>query len=80
MLPHPDSVIALGILRHQELQAENLRVRRAMAAVPSRPAQPWVLRRMRTRAGSVLIQMGTFLQVETLEQSAALEAFHAGVS
>jgi hypothetical protein len=51
-----------------------------MAAVTSRPAQPGVLSRMRTGAGSVLIQMGTSLQVETREPSAALDAFHAGVS
>ena len=80
MLSHPDSVIALGILRHQELQAENLQVRRAMAAVPSRPAQPGVLSRMRTWVGSILIRMGTSLQVETREPGAPLKAFHAGVS
>ena len=80
MLPHPDSVVAFGLIRHQELQAENLQVRRAMTAVSSRPTQPGVLSRMRTRAGSVLIQMGISLQVETREPGAALETLHTGVS
>ena len=82
MFPHPDSVVAFGNLRHQELQAENIRVRRAMAAVPSLPAQPGVLSRTRTRLGSVLIRMGTSLhvQVEDREPGAPLEAFRADVS
>jgi hypothetical protein len=80
MLSHPDSVIGLGILRHQELQAENLRVRRAMAAIPFRPTQPGILRRTRTRAGSVLIRIGTSLQVETREPGVPLDTFHLGVS
>jgi hypothetical protein len=80
MLPHPDSVIALGILRHQELQAENLRERRVRAAVSSRPSQPGVLNRMRTRAGSILVRVGISLQVETREPAAPLDAFHAGIS
>jgi hypothetical protein len=80
MLPHPDSVVAFGLIRHQELQAENLRVRRAMTAVPSRPVQPGVLSRTRGWVGSVLIRMGTSLQVETREPSAPLGMFHSGVS
>lgn len=82
MLSHPDSVIALANLRHQELQAENAKVRMAMAAVALRPDQPGVLNRTRTRLGSILIRMGTSLhvQVENREPSATLEAFHAGVS
>jgi hypothetical protein len=80
MLSHPDSVIALGILRHQELQAESLRERRVMVAVSSRPAQPGVLNRMRTRAGSILIRVGTSLQVESREPGAPRKAFQAGIS
>ena len=37
MLSHPDSVIAFGLMRHQELQAETLQLRRAMAALPISP-------------------------------------------
>ena len=80
MLPHPDSVIAFGLMRHQELQAENLQVRRAMAAVPSRPAQLGVVRRMRSWVGSVLIRLGTALQAEPREPGAPHEAFPAGPS
>jgi hypothetical protein len=80
MLSHPDSVIALGILRHQELQAENLRVRRAMAAVPSRPGQPGVLSRTRAWVSSILIRVGISLQAETREPGAPLTAFHADAS
>ena len=83
MLSNPNSVIALGILRHQELQAENAKVRMAMAAVAPRLDQSGgVLSRMRTRLGSILIRMGTSLhvQVENREPSATLEVLHAGVS
>jgi hypothetical protein len=80
MLPHPDSVIALALIRHQELQAEAFRERRAMAAVASRPAQPGVLRTTRTRLGVVLIRLGTCLQAETREPTAAREAFPAGAA
>ena len=45
MFPHPDSVIALGIMRHQELQAEIIQVRRAMTAVTARPARKHGARR-----------------------------------
>ena len=82
MFPHPDSVVALGILRHQELQAENVKLRLAMAAVAPRLQLPGVVNRTRTRLGSVLIRMGTSLdvQIENREPSATLETFHAGVS
>ena len=78
MLSHPDSVIAFGLIRHQELQAETLQLRRAIAAVASRPAQPGVLHTTRTRVGAVLIQLGTSLQAEAREPSAPREAFPAG--
>ena len=82
MLSHPNSVIALGNVRHQELQAENVKLRLAMAAVAPRLEQPGVLNRTRTRLGSVLIRMGTSVhgQVENREPGAPLETFHAGVS
>ena len=80
MLPHPDSVLAFGLIRHQELQAENLQVRRAMTAVPSRPVQPGIVRRMKSWMGSAFIRMGTSLQAETGEPGAPLGAFHVGVS
>jgi hypothetical protein len=78
MLSHPDSVIAFGIMRHQELQAENIQGRTAMAAVASRPAQPGVLHTTRIWVGTVLIRLGTSLQAEAREPSAPREAFRAG--
>ena len=80
MLPHPDSVIALALMRHQELQAENVQVRRALTAVASRPAQRGVLRTTRTRLGVVLIRLGTSLQAEAREPTAPGEAFPASAS
>jgi hypothetical protein len=80
MLPHPDSVIAFGLIRHQELQAENLRVRIARTAVLSRPVQPEGMRRMRSWMGSVLIRVGISLRAETREPGAPPVAFHAGAS
>jgi hypothetical protein len=82
MFSHPDSDIALGIVRHQELQAENVKLRLAMAAVAPRLHQPGVLNRTRIRLGSVLIRMGTSLhaQVQNGERNATLEPFHASVS
>jgi hypothetical protein len=64
MFPHSDSVIAFGLMRHQELQAENLQVCRAMAAVLSRPAQSATPRQTRNWMRSILIRMGTALQAE----------------
>jgi hypothetical protein len=80
MLSHPDSVIAFGVMRHQELQAENVQMRRALAAVASRPAQRGVLRTTRTRLGVVLIRLGTSLQAEAREPTAPREAFPAGAA
>lgn len=80
MFPHPDSVIALALIRHQELQAEAFRERMAIAAVTSRPTQSSVLRTTRTRLGVVLIRLGTFLQAEAREPTAPREAFPAGAA
>ena len=77
MLSHPDSVISLAMLRHQELQAESVRVRIAMTAVAPRLLQPGVLSRTRTRLGSVLIRMGASLRAEPWEPGTPLKAFHA---
>ena len=74
---HPDTVIAFGLMRHQELQAENLQVRRAMAAGPSSSAQLGVVRRMRSSVGSVLIRLGTALRAELWELGAPSKAFPA---
>ena len=80
MFPHPDSVIALGIMRHQELQAETIQMRRAMNAVTSRPAQPGLARRTRAWVGSVLVRTGTSLQAEPGEPVAPHTVFHMGTS
>ena len=80
MLSHPDSVIAFGLLRHQELQAENIRIRKANAAVPSPAAQLGALRRIRSWLSLVFIRMGTSLQVETREPGAPRKAFPANAS
>ena len=53
-------------------------MRRAMAAVSPRPAQPGVLSRTRTWVGSVLIRLGTSLQVETREPGAPRQGFPRG--
>jgi hypothetical protein len=74
MPPHPDSVIAFGLMHHQELQAENLRMRSAIAAVSSSGPRPRIVRRMQSWVGSVLIQMGTALQVESREPGAPRSA------
>jgi hypothetical protein len=76
MLSHPNSVIALGIVRHQELQAENARVRIAMTAVVPRRLQPRALSWMRIRLGSVLIRTGAWLQAEPWKPGALLTVFH----
>jgi len=82
MHSHPDSVVALGTVRHQELQAENVKLRLAMAAVAPRLHHPGVLNRTRIRLGSVLIRMGTSLhaQVQNGERNATREPFHASGS
>jgi hypothetical protein len=77
MLPHPDTVIAFGLMRYHELHAENLRVRKAVAAVPSFPAQLGVVGRMRSWGGSVLIRLGIVLLAEPRELSAPGKAFPA---
>jgi hypothetical protein len=77
MLPHPDSVIAFGHMRHRELQAENLQGRRAMAAVPSSAARLGLGGQMRFWAGAVLIRLGTALRAEPRELSAPGKAFPA---
>ena len=80
MLSHPDSVISMAMLRHQELQAESNQVRIAMTAVAPRLLKPGFLSRTRSRFGSILIKMGATLQAETREKSAPLEAFHGHAS
>ena len=75
MFSHPDSVIAFGLMRHQELQAENLQMRRALAAAASRQAQSSVLRTTRIWVGTVLIRLGTLLQAEVSEPTAPGGAF-----
>jgi hypothetical protein len=80
MISHPNSVIAFELMRHQELQAENIQVRRALAAAAPRPAQPAVLRRARVWAGAVLVRLGTTLQAEAREPTAQRGAFPAGAA
>jgi hypothetical protein len=65
MFPDPDSVIAFGLMRHHELQAETVQVRKAMAALACRPAQPRRVRSRRTWVGSVFVRIGTALQFQT---------------
>jgi hypothetical protein len=80
MFPHPDSVIALGIIMHHELQAETIQMRRAMNAVTSRPAQPGLVRRTRAWMGSVFVRIGISLQAEPEEPVTPHTAFHMGTS
>jgi hypothetical protein len=80
MFPHPDSVIAFGLTRHQELQAETLQLRRVMAAVPCRPAPLRLLCRWRTWVGAVLVRKGTALQPEKRKPGGPHKAFPAGAS
>ena len=80
MLSHPDSVIAFGLMRHQELQAENIRIRKANAAVPDPAPQRGALRRIRSWLSLVLIRMGTTLQVEMREPGAPRKEFRASAS
>ena len=56
------TVIEFGLMHHQELQAENQQVRRAMAAPAPFPAFPGVVRRTRIWLSVVLIRLGTWLQ------------------
>jgi hypothetical protein len=79
MLPQPHSVIAFGIMRHQDIQAENIRVRLAMTAVASRQA-PGLPRRARAWVGSALIRIGTCLLAEQRDSARPRAAFRAGVS
>jgi hypothetical protein len=80
MLPHPDSVIAFGLMRHEELQAENLHLRRAIATQPSCAVQVGVKCRLRFWLGADLIRLGTALQVETQEPGAVHQTVPAGIA
>jgi hypothetical protein len=70
--PHPGAVVMVsahtviefGLMHHQELQAENQQVRRAMAAPAPFPAFPGVVRRARSWLSVAMVRLGTWRQGE----------------